>query len=448
MKLKLIICGREDGLGIRILNYTYSKIIAEKLGIKHLMLWPTESRHCKCSFRDIFNIETNQILDINTNEVRNNIFSLEYIKEHINKHYDIDLNLKNIKHLNLKNEKITSEILNTYDIILYKITKVKAYIKILNPKNISMNIQQFFSFNLNPHIEEGINKYSYLFNNFKIVSFHIRRGDIYEGIVENKHIKRGTVPLENFYKVIDTGYYDSNEYLFFVSSDTDKTTEDFFRRNNKLITLDNGEQINKCFYIECDSQDRSEAIAIQDAVIPMYLMSKSHVIYGSKSAFSYISALLGNMKKYDVHFDLSQMYINHINDLKKIMLEKEEENSNLKKEKKKNLKKEKKKNLKKEKKKNLKKELKRQNNEKDRSLTFSEEKIDIEEIQKEIKEKIENDIVLELDESNEFDNENIDINIKEILEHKKESSNELETNINSNQKELCNLSINYEKKKT
>lgn len=313
MRLKLIICCRTDGLGVRFNNYMYAKSVANYLKIPCLMLWTTVGKAAQCSFKELYETDSPDFLDIASKKFKH---ERQLITTHILKHYNIDITQKDIKAYKDRDVKlITNKILEQYD-ILYHIGNHSLKLEkpaILNPP---LTLRQTLNkLKLNSYITEQLALYDNLYNHHNVIGFHIRRGDCVDRPPGTKNYNKGNVSLKQFYNIIDTKYYNKNKYIFFVASDDNNVTQEFIKTYKYNIKTHDKKTISKTFCYQCRSQDRGSTIAIQDAIITMMLFSKCSVIYGSRSAFSETAANINAIPKYTIDMTPNDKIKSHIKEL-------------------------------------------------------------------------------------------------------------------------------------
>ncbi|WP_405381802.1 hypothetical protein [Maribacter sp. LLG6340-A2] len=112
-----------------------------------------------------------------------------------------------------------------------------------------------------------------------MVGLHVRRTDH----VASKALSSN----DKFKKVVDAEIKNNAEVKFYLSTDDPVFKDDFIKAYpNKIITND------------VNSYDRNNSLAIQDAVVDLFCLSKTNKIYGShQSSFSQTAADIGGKKE-------------------------------------------------------------------------------------------------------------------------------------------------------
>ncbi|MDO1514316.1 hypothetical protein Q2T41_16805 [Maribacter confluentis] len=125
------------------------------------------------------------------------------------------------------------------------------------------------------------NKINSISENFgeNMIGLHVRRTDH----VASKAISSN----DKFKKVVDAEIENNADVKFYLSTDDPVFKDDFIKAYpNKIITND------------VNSYDRNNSLAIQDAVVDLFCLSKTNKIYGShQSSFSQTAADLGGKKE-------------------------------------------------------------------------------------------------------------------------------------------------------
>lgn len=298
MRLKLIICCRTDGLGVRFNNFMHAKSIANHLGISCLLVWMADRKNARGSFQNLFNTNSPEYYDSTGKTYKT---GKEDMMGHVLEHFGIDMKSKEIKVYEPQKIKlIRDNVLENYDVLVHL---ANGRLRFEQPVTLKpyLDLQNSIgSLPLNSYIEKSIQQYSSIFANHDVIGFHIRRGDCVDKAPGTKNYNRGNVSLSVFYDIIGTGYYNSNQYVFFVCSDDDEVMEKFTKTYKYKIRTVKRKKIRKSFYHKCRSQDRSNEQAIQDAMATMILLSKCKVVYGSDSAFNKIGAGLGGVPRWTV----------------------------------------------------------------------------------------------------------------------------------------------------
>jgi hypothetical protein len=308
MRLKLIICCRTDGLGVRFNNYMHAKTIANYLNIPCLLVW-VNRKTARCSFKNLFMTNSPEYYDSCNVTYKS---SQDNIMEHVLKHYNIDMKSDEINTYQPQKIKIIrDDILENYDVLVHTGNSRLRFEHqvLLNPYLELQN--SIGSLPLNPYISTSIKKYSSIFANHDVIGFHIRRGDCVDKEPGTKNYNRGNVSLSIFYDIIGTGYYNSNQYIFFVCSDDDEVMKTFTKTYKYKTRTINNKRIRKSFYHRCRSQDRNNEQCIQDAMATMILLSKCKIVYGSNSSFNKIGTGLGGVERWGVDIKPNKKLIHH-----------------------------------------------------------------------------------------------------------------------------------------
>jgi hypothetical protein len=299
MRLKLIIAGRPDGLGARLLNFLNTKCLANFLNVSHLICWSTTSIDCKCPMEYLINEGTDYISTTSNWPDMKDENLVDYIKTK----YDIDLLNSNILYPGKQPIMITKKIIKKYDVLVLSASKIYKYeighkyeidykYKITRDKMANI----FNKLISNEYVQERINifKQKY-FLKYKVIAIHVRRGDC-ENSDNRAAFKRGNVSLDSFYNILDLGMFNKDKYLYFICSD-DQTVIDTINEKYQRPILKNGIPIinsSKTFYYPCRSLDRTDPLAIQDAWIIMNLMKMCSLIICSRSIFNDIPCYVSN----------------------------------------------------------------------------------------------------------------------------------------------------------
>jgi hypothetical protein len=312
--IKLLICNRKDGLGNRLINYIYAKSISLHYNIPCVLAWCINNNNCKCSLTDIFcNFRENEYVDTD----RYKIVSPNQIIHHLNEYYKSDIDININKYIRFGGDYLDTKHCLDTDILLLSShrLKINGFDELQYQRSIIDNL--FKIENYNKFIQKNLSSYLEKYINYDLIGLHIRRGD-------SQILMRGRVPLDNFYEIIDTQYYDDKKYKFLISSDSDNVTQIICDKYNNIFKSD------KCIYYKCRSQDTEKIESIQDAFITLILLSKCKIIYGSPSSFSNLAALIGNISKVTIELKQTSNTIKHIKELtnKTFDLSKSNYNSN------------------------------------------------------------------------------------------------------------------------
>jgi hypothetical protein len=259
---------------------------------------------------DIFcNFKDDEYININNRKIVNP----NLIDEYLNKYYDIDIN--NNKYLRFGKGQLEKKDCSNTDILLFSSHRlvITDFEGLQYQKNI---INKLFNIdNYNIFIKEQLLSYIDMYKDYDLIGIHIRRGD-------TKTLLRGSVPLYNFYEIIDTRYYDDKKYKFLISSDSDNETQIICNRYNKIFGTD------KCINYNCRSQDTQKIESIQDAFITLILLSKCKIIYGSPSSYSNLAAFIGNISKITIKVDQTHNVLKHIKELRNMTFDLKKSNYN------------------------------------------------------------------------------------------------------------------------
>lgn len=296
MKLKLIIAGRGDGLGARFKNIIITKTLADYLKVPFLVSWCQTSTHCLCGMEHLISDGMNyvnvdsKIPNINDKEL------VTYVKDN----YDIDL--PNCNYLNPGKREIivTEEIRNKYDVLLLW---SNGFYRAEEPDYTDLHQKMIDSYNriiMNEYIAEKIKEYTPLFTKYRIIAIHIRRGECVDKNETSKNSRRGNIPVEAVYHILDTKTFDNDKYLYFICSDDPIVIDTINKRYQRPITKPGHKEPSgrsKTFYYPCRSLDRTEPIAIQDAWITMNLLRMCYMIICSHSLFNKVPCFVGDVKR-------------------------------------------------------------------------------------------------------------------------------------------------------
>lgn len=155
----------------------------------------------------------------------------------------------------------------------------------LNKNNIIETDIDFFMpnfslsfFKLLPELQKTVNQFVLHHQLNTTIGLHIRRSD------NNVSIKNS--PIELFEQKINQELELNNKQQFFLASDSEEVINEFKAKYpNKIITFAN-------------NKSRNEEAGIQEALIELYLLSKTYKVYGSYwSSFSEMAIQLNNNKQ-------------------------------------------------------------------------------------------------------------------------------------------------------
>jgi hypothetical protein len=315
MRLKLIIAGRADGLGSRFKNILVTKALADFLKVSYLICWNITSSHCKCPMEYLIDEGTDYVNTVTKLPDITNTNLIDCIKEK----YDIDLPHSKILYPGKSPIIVTKEITDDYDVLVLYSNGFYRYET--EYKNIDEKMMISFNrFILNQYVQEQINKFKRkYFCKYKVIGIHIRRGEC-EHAGSTKIHKRGNVPLDSVYKILDLGLFKKDNYLYFICSD-DQTVIDTINEKYQRPVLKHGIPIknsSKTFHYPCRSLDRSDPLAIQDAWIIMNLMRMCSLIICSHSLFNKVPCFVSDTYRCLVSNNMKKTW-NNFNKIRKTM---------------------------------------------------------------------------------------------------------------------------------
>lgn len=290
MRLKLIICGRPDGLGARFKNIIFTKSLANFLKVDHLICWP-KTRHCMGSLDLLLDENKNNILEVKSKTPK---ITEDVLIDYVMEKYGIELNQETTYCPNQKSFMLNKELANKYDVWVLYSTAPYHYSDKFKP---SMG-PTFKTLSLNPFVNDIVSQYKKkYFMDYTVIGIHIRRGDCVDR--KGKSGERGRVGIEYLYELLDSGKFEADNYLYFICSDDDTVIKAINDKYHRRL-YKNGKKIlksSKTFYYPCRGLDRLDPGAIQDAWIIMNLMTLCKMIICSSSSFNKVPCMIGNVHR-------------------------------------------------------------------------------------------------------------------------------------------------------